>query len=85
MAYQAAICEEWVNRGYLDTCLEKTNKILAVKYFKQEDLTDEHLPVWIGDEAFHISHQSNLTRKYPEWYGPLWPDVPPDIPYIWPG
>lgn len=41
-------------------------------------------PPWLGDEAFHRSHQSNLLRKLPEHYGPLFPGVPDDLPYVWP-
>ena len=42
------------------------------------------MPPWLGDDAFHRSHQSNLVRKLPEHYGDLFPDVPDDLPYIWP-
>lgn len=48
----------------------------------QDDL---ELPPWIGDEAFHLSHRSNLLRKNPEFYGAVFPAVPADLPYIWPG
>lgn len=41
-------------------------------------------PSFIGDEEFHRSHQSNLIRKLPEFYRPLFPGVPDDLPYIWP-
>jgi len=77
--YQIAVCTEWTNRGYKDSCLGKTT-----------DLAAEHgvapggaPPPWLGDEAFHLSHRSNLVRKgglYPR----LWPDVPADLPYVWP-
>jgi len=30
-------------------------------------------------------HQSNLVRKFPEHYRMHWPEVPEDLPYIWPG
>jgi hypothetical protein len=48
----------------------------------QDDL---ELPPWIGDAGFHRSHQSNLVRKDPEFYRPFFPDVPDDLPYLWPG
>jgi hypothetical protein len=41
-------------------------------------------PPWLGDEQLHRSHQSNLIRKDPGFYRPLFPDVPPDLPYVWP-
>ena len=42
------------------------------------------VPSWIGDDIFHRSHQSNLVRKFPEHYRPFFPDVPDDLPYVWP-
>lgn len=79
MRYQIAICEEWIRRGYEDNCLDRTLAVL-------ERLGDyeEELPPWLGDPAFHISHQSNLVRKDPEYYGPIFVGVPDDIPYLWP-
>ncbi|WP_109004706.1 MSMEG_6728 family protein [Streptomyces rishiriensis] len=42
------------------------------------------LPPWLGDDAFHRSHRSALVRKDPVVYAPLFPDVPDDLPYVWP-
>ena len=42
------------------------------------------LPKWLGDEAFHRSHQSNLLRKDKAYYSKYFTDVPDDLPYIWP-
>ena len=53
-----------------------------VETLSQEEL---ELPPWIGDAEFHRSHQSNLVRKDVEFYGPLFPGVPDDLPYVWPG
>ena len=41
-------------------------------------------PAWIANEALFRSHQSNLIRKLPEHYVPLFPGVPNDLPYVWP-
>lgn len=41
-------------------------------------------PNWLGNENFHISHQSNLIRKDAEFYGPQFPGIPGDLPYVWP-
>jgi hypothetical protein len=42
-------------------------------------------PSWFGDEEFHRSHRSNLVRKAPEHYAPLFePGLPADLPYVWP-
>jgi hypothetical protein len=42
------------------------------------------LPSWLGEPALHRSHQSALVRKLPEHYRPLFPEVPDDLPYVWP-
>lgn len=41
-------------------------------------------PPWLGDEAFHRAHRSNLVRKLPDWYRAQWPDEPDDLEYVWP-
>ena len=42
------------------------------------------LPPWLGDADFHRSHRSALLRKDPAHYRPFFPDVPDDLPYVWP-
>lgn len=42
------------------------------------------LPLWLGREEFHLAHRSNLIRKDPDHYSKFWPEVPPDLPYVWP-
>ena len=37
------------------------------------------LPPWLGNADFHLSHQSALVRKDPEFYRPLFGDVPDDL------
>lgn len=75
-AYGVAICEEWVRRGYRDTCKGKIEALAP-----QEPLV---MPPWVGDPEFHRAHQSNLVRKRPDHYTPLFPDVPDDLEYVWP-
>lgn len=41
------------------------------------------MPPWLGNEAFHRSHRSNLLRKKPEWYRLFFNDVD-NLPYVWP-
>ena len=77
--YQTAICYEWVvNRGYKDTCLEKTEALLH-----NHPLTDDY-PDWLGDSEIHTSHQSNLVKKDPIFYKAVFPNVPDNIEYVWP-
>jgi len=76
--YGIAICQEWIGRGYKDTMLERFEDRLT------RNRKHVHYPWWIGDEDFHISHQSNLVRKMPEFYEPQFPGIPNDLPYVWP-
>jgi hypothetical protein len=83
-------CEVWTATGRQDTCsatlradlLRGTG--LAVERTQQELAGAAELPPWLGDTAFHRSHQSALVRKLPEHYRRHFPDVPDDLPYVWP-
>lgn len=79
MAYQKAVCEEWLERGYRDTCLLKTWDI----YDDWSEPSSAN-PHWLGSQLLHRSHQSNLVRKDPVFYRPLFPDVPDNLDYFWP-
>jgi Pyrimidine dimer DNA glycosylase len=79
MAYQLAIVTEWCDRGYQDTCLRKTWDMFVA--WREPSNPKPH---WLGDYDFHRSHQSNLVRKDPQHYGPLFPGVPPYLAYVWP-
>ena len=82
LEYQAAICFEWhIVRGYQDTCLRKTSEMFWRAPYLFEDHCD---PFWLGDEKFHLAHQSNLPRKNFDHYGPMGWDVPDNLEYIWP-
>lgn len=76
--YGVAICEEWVGRGYNDTCRAK---ILAYWDF---DAPTFDWPEWWGRVDVHISHQSNLVRKDARYYRRYFHDVPDDLEYVWP-
>ena len=86
MAYQDAVCDEWIGRGHADTCRVKTLDALDTVPEDGEAYRagEFALPPWIGSEEFHRSHRSNLLRKDPAFYGSLAADVPPDLPYVWP-
>jgi hypothetical protein len=75
-AYGVAICDEWIARGYKDTCREK---IMAVVEPDSDDL-----PIWWGDSRVHASHRANLLRKMPEHYSEFDWDEDPEMPYFWP-
>lgn len=78
--YGIAVCREWIARGYRDTLLER---FVAAGKTLTPDRWDGPDPAWLGDPAFHHSHQSNLVRKDPVFYGPKFL-VPSDLPYVWP-
>ena len=70
---------EWGNRGYNgEKCWLHFYDLM--NYI---DVEKKARPPWITDELI-LSHRSNLVRKLPHWYGPLWPGVPSDLPYVWP-
>lgn len=79
LEYQRLTCAAWVERGFGDTCAAKTAGLVA-----ERSLPERSLPPWVGDDALHRSHQSNLIRKDPEVYAALFPGVPGDLPYHWP-
>lgn len=77
VAYGFAVCDEWIDRGYNDTCYAK------IAAYETPGIGCV-LPRWLGDPAFHASHRSNLLRKAPAWYGLFGWSESPDLPYVWP-
>jgi hypothetical protein len=75
--YGLAICLEWQKRGFKDTCFDKIELFLALYPHNTAKLD------WVTDDLCR-SHQSNLKRKDPVHYGPIWPEVPDNLPYVWP-
>lgn len=41
-------------------------------------------PKWYGLARLHRSHQSELIKNDPYWYGQQFPTTPLDMPYLWP-
>jgi len=71
--YFDEISKEWISRGYVHNMCLFNNK------------SGFNLPPWIGEKRFHLSHQSNLIRKFPEHYRPIFGyNIPNDLPYYWP-
>lgn len=73
-AYGVACCDEWVSRGHRDTCRDKILSLVGS--------ANVVIPPWL-DDAFCEAHRSNLIRKMPDHYGPLWPGTIRGLPYIW--
>ena len=74
--YGAAICSEWIARGYRDSLLPYFGAFARRRRTK--------LPQWMGDARVHASHRANLLRKDPEHYGKFgWREAPAEG-YFWP-
>ncbi|MEO3750472.1 MSMEG_6728 family protein [Streptomyces sp. B6B3] len=88
--YGLDVCAEWCREGRADTCaatlLADLRSLTGIAKPRNQDALAAagELPPWLGDPAFHVSHQSALVRKDPAAYAPLFPDVPADLPYVWP-
>lgn len=88
--YGLDMCAVWVGQGRADTCattlaadLSQATRIANVR--TQVQLEDDgDAPPWLGHPDFHRSHRSALVRKDPEFYGPRFPGVEADLPYVWP-
>jgi hypothetical protein len=74
--YGIVMCREWIGRGYNDSLLER--------FYPYAPTTDSAVPQWLDDMDVMVSHRSNLIRKRPDIYGMVWPEVPDDLPYVWP-
>lgn len=87
--YGLVCCDVWTEAGFGDTCAASMTldlRAVGVDVIRsQAELAAAGaLPSWLGDEALHRSHRSALVRKEPDHYRPLFPDVPDDLPYVWP-
>lgn len=69
--YGLIICQEWIRRGFNDSCF---SKILEFK-----DICEVyHEPEWLGNEAFHKSHRIALLCKNIHHYS-LFPEFTNEI------
>lgn len=80
MKYGVEICQEWLRRGYRDTCLLKISNIYNENFYYTSNLEDPH---WLGG-PIHVTHQSKLIQKFPDHYRPLFVGVRDDLDYYWP-
>src|SRR4051795_8468347 len=90
VAYGLAMVRIWRERGVADS----TETLIAefapdVVGRSQDELAAAGLlPSWVGDEALHRSHRSNLIAKDPAFYRERFTDrfgaEPEGLPYVWP-
>jgi hypothetical protein len=71
--YMNAMILEWQLRGY--------NNTMKLRDLKGKPAPSK--PEWMTTDLV-LSHRSNLLRKEPHYYRILWPNVPDNIPYVWP-
>lgn len=87
--YGFRCCQAWVELGFGDTCaltiaMDLRAAGVDTVRTQPELAAADALPPWLGEEAVHRSHQSALVRKEQQHYRPLFPDIPDDLPYVWP-
>jgi hypothetical protein len=90
VAYGLAMVRVWRERGFADTTAsliaEFAPEVVGVP--QAELAAAGLLPSWLGDEALHRSHRSNLMAKDAGFYGPRFTELfgaePHDLPYVWP-
>ena len=85
VCYGLAACAEWEARGHADATRSSLLEFTGGRIPTWEELVGRgQLPPWFGHDSVHVSHQSALLRKEPEHYRRFFPDVPDDLPYVWP-
>ncbi|NSC25229.1 cytoplasmic protein [Streptomyces albus subsp. chlorinus] len=83
--YGLEMCHAWTEGGRADTCAATLAADFAARPRDYPELSAAgDLPNWLGDPAFHRSHQSALVTKDPAFYRRHFPDVPEGLPYVWP-
>ena len=91
VAYGLAMAAGWQERGFADTTARQIGEFAPdVVGRSQDELAGAGLlPSWLGDEALHRSHRSNLIAKDPAYYRTRFAErfgaEPDDLPYVWPG
>ena len=85
--YGLAMVRVWRGRGFADSTRTQIAEFAPeIAGAGQADLAASGLlPSWLGDEALHLSHRSNLLAKDPGFYRSRFPGDPDDLPYRWPG
>jgi Pyrimidine dimer DNA glycosylase len=90
VAYGLAMVRVWRERGFADSTEHQIGEfapdVMGVPQGRLGD--DGRLPSWLGDEALHRSHRSNLVAKDPGFYRSRFAErfgpEPDDLPYVWP-
>ena len=79
LIYIKSAMDEWTRKGFKnEKCLEWWKSLLP--RVRESEIGK---PFWIN-ENFVKAHRSNLIRKNANFYKNKWPDIPDNLPYIWP-
>jgi hypothetical protein len=81
--YGLDMADAWTRLGHADTV--RPQMLEFAPWVDGVPIENVPLPSWFGLEELHVSHQSNLIRKDPEYYRPKFPGVSDDLAYVWPG
>jgi hypothetical protein len=90
VAYGLAAVRAWRERGFADSTAAQIAEFAPeVVDLPQAELAAAGLlPSWLGDDALHRSHRSNLLAKDAAFYRPRFAELfgvePDDLPYVWP-
>lgn len=88
LLYGMAVCDEWIKRGFKDTCQQKMIDVSKGRTPPHtmfiQPIDQAYEVTWLGNPAFHASHRSNLLRKDPVHYGQFGWTEPNNLPYVWP-
>ena len=90
--YAEVMCIVWKQRGFKDTLRDQFSET-ALRIYVYAELAKKKwgskwspasAPNWLGCEAFHASHRSNLLRKDATHYGQFGWSETANLPYWWP-
>ena len=98
--YGQIICQEWVNRGFKDTCYKKISSYYISEFISPfnhtekiyKSLTDVNvypvniykIPPFLNSNRFIRGMRSNLLRKNPKYYKKYFKNTPNNLEYYWP-
>lgn len=76
--------QEWEDRGFKNKkCIEHFIRLHNTLNARGIQYKDAKSPDWLTDD-FCVCHRSNLLRKLPEHYRPIFEDISDNLEYIWP-
>lgn len=84
VAYGRAMVDEWTARGGADSTGWQIREFAPGAWDRWPEDGVAEPPPWLGDDALHRSHRSNLLRKDEQFYRSVFPGDPAGLDYVWP-